>query len=99
MTSIIKTYESRIKKGIAILDRKLGRKNWAKKIDLAELDLSSPNVCMLGEIYGDYSDGKDKLKIKSGETYGFEIGNGSHEDYGTLTRLWIGALYKLGIKG
>ena len=95
--SVIKKYEGRIKKGIALLDKKLGRKKWTKKIDVSELDLSSPLVCILGETFGRYGKGLTKLNIDYGQEYGFDTYDS--DEYGLLTRLWIGALYKLGIKG
>lgn len=39
--------QSRVKKGIKWLDKTFGRDKWKKKIDLNNLDLSSPNTCMI----------------------------------------------------
>lgn len=45
--------------GIGFLDSRVPR--WRKKIDLKKLDLRYSDCCVLGELYGDYSEGVDRL--------------------------------------
>ncbi len=92
----IQKYDSAIKKGIKFLDKRFGRKVWSKKVDIEILDLGDFKTCMIGEVVGDYNKGAEAFNKTDDEMeklgfYG--------DDYGLLTRLWIGALYKLGIKG
>ncbi len=89
--------KARIQAGIAFLN--VMRPNWKKKIDLKKLDLGNPNVCMIGEVCGDYNDGRYELGLSDSqaETLGFQDNN-TDDDYKTLTRAWKRALRELGIK-
>lgn len=49
-----------VKRGIKLLDK--AQPDWAQKIDLKDLDLGSVSYCMLGQLYEDYSDGKEALR-------------------------------------
>lgn len=114
-SAFIKKYEARIKKGIALLDEDLGRKNWAKKVDFTKLDLQKNCTCILGEVYGNYFAGTQELNLdpySEANKCGFILDPEENESnqsleqedkrngrYRLLTALWVGALYKLGIKG
>ncbi len=87
--------ESRIKRGIAWLDKKMGRKNWSEKIDLDELNLVSPSTCMIGETMENYCN--YPYSDKDAEKKGFYIINAGVNDYSILTSLWKAALIRLGI--
>jgi len=50
-----------ISKAIKLLDK--NRPQWQQKIDLSLLDMSSAQNCILGQLYGDYSDGQHALKL------------------------------------
>ncbi len=66
-----------INKGVAILDSK--RPEWLDEIDFTILDMDSTTTCILGQLYGSYSEGKAQLNMgfQSGEPYGFAGGFGS----------------------
>jgi hypothetical protein len=53
-----------VKRGIALLQREHGP-DWVEKIDLALLRLENGGCCVLGQVYGDYVDGCEKLGIDS----------------------------------
>lgn len=44
---------------------------WVAAIDIARLDVRSATDCVLGQIFGDYATGKERLGIKDGSLYGF----------------------------
>ena len=56
---LVKYARSAVKRGVKALDK--GRPGWEKEIDLTRLDLSEPNVCMLGQLYGNYTRGLNAL--------------------------------------
>lgn len=99
MPITISTLQKRINKGIAFLDKKFKRKNWVSKIDLKELNLRNGSTCMIGEVMGDYSGGRDDLKKSDEqmEQMGFYITKNMDIDYPVLTYLWKAALIKLGV--
>lgn len=98
-TKQINKWDSRIKKGIAFLDKKLGRKKWTGRIDVSELDLASGMTCVIGETMGHFSDGQAEWNKSNTEMEAMGFFSRNDSEYPLLTRLWIGALYKLGIKG
>lgn len=50
----------RVKRGIALLEREYGP-SWVDHIDLDRLDLRSGGSCVLGQLYGCYTDGLQVL--------------------------------------
>ncbi len=58
--------------GIGFLDANVP--GWRKKINLRRLDLASPKLCVLGEVYGDYSDGADRLGFEAGSDLAAQLG-------------------------
>lgn len=54
-----KQWRAAIRAGMAFLDAM--RPQWRRRIDLEKLDLSEPDCCVLGEVYGDYFKGRDRL--------------------------------------
>ena len=92
------TLEERIRLGIAWLDA-YGPKGWRRKITAAikadRFYLGSPSHCVLGELYGDYCTGIEKLQISDGYAIGFDKDYQGTDDYVTMTREWK-RLYKLG---
>lgn len=83
-------YTSKVQSGIALLNAHFGGSSWKKDIDLDTLDLGSCGVCVLGQLFGDYSDGLDELSIGGGYSYGFDTSGSFHE----LTQAWKDALGK-----
>lgn len=63
---------SRIPEGVALLDDVVP--NWASKVDLSRLSMSDYNWCVLGQVFGDYSEGRRSLGIPigDGQWYGFD---------------------------
>lgn len=84
-------YTSVVRAGIEFLDRNYVG-DWRKKIDLDGLDISSCDVCVLGQVFGGYDNGLSTLGIDSykARDYGFTT------DYsmGDLTEAWKDALGK-----
>jgi len=74
-----------IARGVALLDAR--RPGWYRDVDIDILDMCAPDVCILGQLYGSYSDGKWLLglEFRSGGRYGFDVyedddGDWSFED-------------------
>lgn len=84
-------YTSKVQSGIDLLNAHFGGSSWKKDIDLDTLDLGSCGVCVLGQLFGDYSEGLDELGIGGGYAYGFDVSSGSFRD---LTQAWKDALGK-----
>ena len=78
------TIAVRVARGAALLDAK--RPGWEHEIDLRRLDLGSWCDCVVGQLFGDYSDGLGALGIHYwGISHGFSSGSGM---YAGLTRAW-----------
>lgn len=54
-TVLRETYEPRIDTGIKLLDEKVP--DWKNQIELGALDMSSCTECVLGQLYGHFSNG------------------------------------------
>lgn len=89
----------RAKVGAKLLD--LFRPGWAERVNPNTLDLSSCFSCVLGQEFGEYGAGSEKLFAMRADTDGFEgreeaseqagfvINNGDeHTNYINLTRAW-----------
>ncbi|UVD39747.1 hypothetical protein SEA_ROSEPHARIE_84 [Streptomyces phage RosePharie] len=88
---IMTDYTTQVQSGIKLLDGYFGsRAAWTKDIDLDTLDLGSCGVCVLGQLFGDYSEGLDTLNIGGGYSYGFDTSGSFRE----LTQAWKDALGK-----
>lgn len=81
-------YTKAVNAGIELLDAE--RPGWKSEIDLDSLDLGSCGVCVLGQIFGEYSEGLSELGISTGHRYGFDTtGEGKYTE---LTQAWKDAL-------
>lgn len=70
---LTESVESRVTRGIAFLDDRLGREFWLERIDVTTLDVWSISDCVVCQVTGlSYSDGLQVL--------------GAPGSYGTLTR-------------
>lgn len=78
-------YAAKVNAGIQLLDTE--KPGWREKIDLDNLDLGSCDICVLGQVFGNYYDGVEKLKVDAYE-YGFNTGGSFRE----LTAAWKEAL-------
>jgi hypothetical protein len=60
MNHLYQTILRRCQKGTELLDRVL-KPQWAKRIDLDRLSLINGSSCVLGQLYGHYTVGCEKL--------------------------------------
>lgn len=65
----------RIERGMKLLDSKYP--GWRSKVNVEKLNMSSPENCVLGQLYGDLFDGLDTLGVSictwKAASYGFAI--------------------------
>ena len=59
MAPVTERLRKRVRAGMAFLD--VTNPRWRRSINLDKLDLSDGECCVLGEVYGDYSDGRNAL--------------------------------------
>lgn len=89
-------YASAVAAGISFLDSKVASgkvpSNWRDKVKLDNLDLGSCDVCVLGQLFGSYSDGQYELGLDTydSKSYGFN----TDYDFQQLTAAWKDALGK-----
>jgi hypothetical protein len=55
------TIAERVAAGAEFLDR--NEPGWVGRIDLDQLDISSPCRCILGQVFGDYYEATDNLEL------------------------------------
>lgn len=88
--------------GLDLLNERYGP-DWVENIDPAVLLMESGNRCVLGQVYGDYSDGLSKLEIgddyHNGQPYGFyayhvdDVESAENERrWNALTDAWLVAV-------
>lgn len=80
------TAQDRVRRGVARLDTY--RPGWRSEIDTDRLDLGSMYDCVLGQLYGSFSKGKDALCLEFGDNYGFAYYS-YREELPALNRLWL----------
>ena len=67
------TRATRVQRGIKLLDEQ--RPNWCDKINLQRLDLHSPYLCVLGQVFGTVKQGKmPTARLASSGVPGFDKG-------------------------
>lgn len=81
-------YAAKVAAGIKKLDA--SKPGWRDLIDVQTLDLESCSVCVLGQIFGDYHDGRDQLDISSAMAH--EMGFNTENSFRELTEAWKEAL-------
>jgi hypothetical protein len=92
-------YAAKVAAGIKFLDSEAASgkisANWRDKVKLDSLDLGSCDVCVLGQLFGSYSDGQYELDLDvyDSNSYGFSPNN----SYAELTQAWKDALGKSGV--
>lgn len=86
-------FEERIAKGVKYLDKDLGP-NWPERISLEELDLVDCYYCVIGQLYGEFSDRFDPVEALP---YGFDIviGDDGKFKYDILTQEWKAKIAQL----
>lgn len=92
------TIETRVARGVALLDEKLP--GWWQRIDLARLNLGSPCNCILGQEFashedvdGDWWTGYEVaqdvlLDYRDATTFGFDLKFADSCDFPSLTAEW-----------
>lgn len=53
----------RARAGARRLDHHFGGPQWALRVDVNALTIASAEDCILGQVFGDYSDGLEQLKL------------------------------------
>lgn len=104
----LKELRARIEKGVKLLDKKVGRKKWLKKIDLSILDLADSDICICGQIFSSFwnavsTDGElgftqEQSMNDEDITYGFNLFASENNLFDTLTNLWYVKIVDLKIK-
>lgn len=93
---------ARVKRGIALLEERYGP-TWVDHMKLSDLDLSSEERCVLGQIYGGFSYGIDNLGIDAEESYDFGFDINTLESpvipYDAIQEIWERELRALGVPG
>lgn len=82
----------KVNAGIRLLNQRCGH-NWVYRIDLNILDIKSPWIDILGQLYGTYVEGVDILKI-AGDTFLYGL-NGLERDCPKLNELWRKKITKI----
>ncbi|WNM75043.1 hypothetical protein SEA_DENNEBES_88 [Streptomyces phage Dennebes] len=92
-------YAAKVAAGIKFLDSKAASgkisANWRDKVKLDSLDLGSCDVCVLGQLFGSYSDGQYELGLDTYDSKSF--GFNTDYSFGELTQAWKDALGKSGV--
>ena len=81
----MRTVTERVARGAALLDAKMP--GWAARIDVEWLQLSSCTRCVLGHLFGEFSQACDLLGIRGSE-YGFDNGPRDELFYELAPALW-----------
>lgn len=58
-------YDPHVQRGMMLLDEE--RPGWEDELDLGTLNVADPHNCVLGQLYGEYQEGKDALGLSLGE--------------------------------
>lgn len=82
-------FTSIVANGVKFLDSNYGN-NWRSKIALDNLNVARCDVCVLGQIFGDYEDGLNSLGLR--DTDAKEYGFNTNGDMEALTAAWKDAL-------
>lgn len=84
---------AKVRKGMDYLDKTVP--GWEHKIDLRRLELENPQVCVCGQLFGDFwakvrgdASAGARIQISDMEKFGFYIENNEDGDYELLTRIW-----------
>ncbi len=60
------TYDDKVKAGVMLLDGYFGKQDWRSEIDIDRLQMDEVNLCVIGQLFGDYYRGLEKLSDKVG---------------------------------
>lgn len=91
MESTMGTMEERVDRGVALLDEKFP--SWKRVVSAEVLDMSQPDLCIMGQLFGGYGIGLDNIGIDNyeAEQYGFDVTLNSNgvESYRDLNHEWL----------
>jgi hypothetical protein len=84
------TLAERVERGAALLDER--RPGWWDEVDVGRLDIDHCQLCVLGQLWGEYDDGRNEMLTNQRDAvlHGFDTTDrwaGS-----TLTNLWRAAI-------
>ena len=90
----LETLRARVARGAALLDRDCP--GWAARISSDRLAIQMCSSCVLGQLYGDYCEGKRALSLWSDPVqYGFNLYQSEWPKFGPqLTPLWLAVIAK-----
>lgn len=77
-----------VEKGATLLTEHFGNTDWVNRIDPDKLYAGSCEDCPLGQLFGEFLEGRDELGLTPDEatSHGFECG--VEYSYGELDRAW-----------
>ena len=85
-------YERYVIAGIDRLSNYFGSKDWVDRINVDRLSMQSTQHCVLAQLFGNFSDGMDRLGISrtQADTEGFSLGGTEQYavDYALLNTVW-----------
>ena len=82
------TKKERVQAGAKLLDEQ--HPGWHNKIDIATLNIGSCFRCILGQLYGEFSEGASKLCLYHSEQFGFCLSsNEPPYRYKSLRERWV----------
>lgn len=91
--SIVATLEANVARGAALLDEKVP--DWFLRIEPAQVEIENCTTCVLGHLFGDYTEGLLELDIElQGGTHGFtsvhhaDLHNTVDLQFEVLNTLW-----------
>ena len=87
---MIEPLSESVQRGIVLLDRK--QPDWFTRIDTQRLDINECYDCILGQLFGSYTEGRKQLDLL--DRYDASTGFiGDNESYGViLTEYWRAAI-------
>lgn len=96
---IVRGLQERVERGAALLDKRRRSPAWRKKVNPDKLRIEHADVCILGQLYGDYAHGLGKVGIHEDDveksaSLGFTLADNhpGDERWGYLNELWKLAL-------
>lgn len=96
MTGYMGTVAERVTRGAALLDEQ--RPGWRGRVAPDWLDIRSGSACVLGQLFGDYVRGLERLGLEVGDgpTFGFNTIPSARGpvSYDELRREWLAQLVR-----
>lgn len=81
----------RVARGAQLLDREVP--TWFREVNVDQLDIMCPDRCIIGQLFGGFTDGVEALELRAGTVagdYGFDLDlNASTQDEEEEERDWL----------